>query len=240
MSGPSPPDRLLLYATPAHECSYLPRREAVTLFADPEYPKDAWLQGALTEQGFRRSGRHMYRPRCPRCTACEAVRVPVGEFRPSRSQRRTWARNRGLTVRVRPQGFETEHYELYVRYVTGRHPGGGMDDPSPEKYRDFLLCDWSDTRLVEFRDGRRLLAVAVSDRLPGALSAVYTFFDPAQVQRGLGVHAVLWQIDAARRAGLDWLYMGYVIEGCRKMAYKGCYRPQERLRGGRWTRMADC
>ena len=77
MNGPRSPERLLLYATPAHECSYLPGREAVTLFADPEFPKDPQVQGMLTEQGFRRSGQHLYRPRCSGCAACEAVRVPV-------------------------------------------------------------------------------------------------------------------------------------------------------------------
>ncbi len=236
MSGPSWSDRLLLYATPAHECSYLPQREAVTLFADPEHPKDPWLQGVLTEQGFRRSGRHLYRPRCPSCSACQAVRVPAREFVPNRSQRRTWRRNRDLQVRVMAQDFVPEHYALYERYVTARHPGGGMDEPTPAKYRDFLLCGWADTRLVEFRDGATLLAVAVSDRLPRALSAVYTFYEPGDAGRGLGVYAVLWQIEAARQAGLDWLYMGFAIAGCRKMEYKTGYRPQERLRDGRWQR----
>jgi arginine-tRNA-protein transferase len=234
LSGPSPSQRLLLYATPAHECSYIPAREAVTLFADPDHPKDPWLQGALTEQGFRRSGRHIYRPRCPQCSACEPVRVCAQAFAPNRSQRRTWRRNRDLQVQVREQSFVREHYDLYVRYVTQRHPDGGMDDPTPGKYEDFLLCPWSDTRLIEFRECDELIAVAVSDRLPEALSAVYTFFAPEHESRGLGVYAVLWQIHAARQAGMRWLYLGYAIDACRKMAYKQLYRPQERFRNGRW------
>jgi len=235
LNGPHPAERLLLYATPTHECSYLPGRDAVTLFADPEYPKDAHLQGLLTEQGFRRSGQHLYRPRCPGCCACESVRVPVARFEPNRSQRRAWRRNQDLTVTVRDQAFRQEHYELYARYVVERHPGGGMDDPTPARFKDFLLCPWTETRLVEFRDANRLLAVAVSDQLPNALSAVYTFFDPDEERRGLGVHAVLWQIDAARHAGLPWVYLGYAVSGCAKMSYKAVYRPQERLRGGRWV-----
>ena len=239
MNGPRAGDRLLLYATPVHECSYLPSREAITLFADPEFPKDAALQGMLTQQGFRRSGQHLYRPRCPGCCACESVRVPVDAFTPSRSQRRTWRRNDDLDVRSVRQSFRQEHYDLYARYVVERHPGGGMDDPTPAKYEDFLLCPWADTRLVEFRAGGRLVAVAVSDRLADALSAVYTFFDPDEQCRGLGVYAVLWQIEAARRNGLRWVYLGYAVDGCRKMAYKGLYRPQERLRHGRWVRVND-
>ena len=237
MSGDSNAKHLQLSATPAHECSYLSDRIAVTLFADPQHPKDPWLQGLLSAQGFRRSGSHLYRPQCPNCNACEAVRVRVEDFKPSRSQRRCWQRNRDLDVTVVAQGFVQEHYDLYARYVTTRHAGGGMDEPSPEKYQDFLLCAWAQTRLVEFRRDGELLAVAVSDHLPDALSAVYTFFTPEQALRGLGVYAVLWQLEAARRAGLTWLYLGFAIDDCAKMRYKRDYKPQQRLRKGRWS---DC
>lgn len=235
MSTRASSQTLRLYATPEHECSYLSDRIAVTLFADPQYTKDSWVQGALTEQGFRRSGPHLYRPHCPGCVACEAVRIAASRFKPSRSQRRTWQRNRDLHVSVREQSFEQEHYDLYVRYVTTRHAGGGMDEPSPHKYQEFLLCPWAETRLLEFRLADRLLAVAVSDKLPDALSAVYTFFDPNDSARSLGVYAVLWQIEAARRAALHWLYLGYAIDDCAKMSYKRDYRPQQRFIGGQWT-----
>ena len=227
-------ERLLLYATPPHECSYLQGPDAVTVFADPEHPKNGWLHTTLADQGFRRSGRHLYRPQCPSCRACISVRVPVGRFTASRSQRRIWQRNRDLTVSVVEQSFRDEHYALYASYVCRRHPGGGMDAPTAEKYREFLLCDWSDTVMIEFRLDGDLLAVAVCDRLAHGLSAVYTFFDLDHAQRGLGVFAVLWEIHYAREIGLDWLYLGYWIENCRKMRYKGGYLPQERFIDGRW------
>src|SRR5690349_10675916 len=47
------------------------------------------------EEGDRRSGRMLYRTRCAACSACEPLRVPVAEFKPSRSQRRAWKRNEG-------------------------------------------------------------------------------------------------------------------------------------------------
>lgn len=229
-----PEGRLLLYATPPHECSYLHDSEAVTVFADPDHPKSPWLYSALARQGFRRSGTHLYRPQCPSCEACQSVRVAVGRFQPDRSQRRTIRRNADLQVRVLNQAFQQEHYDLYARYVVQRHPGGGMDDPTPAKYRDFLLAHWCDTWLVEFRLEQRLLAVSVCDRLPDGLSAVYTFFDCDHAERSLGSNAILWQVDAARREGLDWVYLGYWIESCQKMSYKARYAPQERYRAGAW------
>src|SRR5690606_28965955 len=56
--------KLGFYATPPHECNYLPGREAVTLFADPRFPKNTRLYSALADCGFRRSGEHLYIPHC--------------------------------------------------------------------------------------------------------------------------------------------------------------------------------
>ena len=69
------PGRMLLFVTPAHECSYLPDREATTVFVDPSHPKDAWLYSSLSKSGFRRSGEHLYRPECGECSACVPVRI---------------------------------------------------------------------------------------------------------------------------------------------------------------------
>lgn len=233
-----PPD-LLFYASPPHECSYLPEREAVTLFADPHRPMSRSLYTALADFGFRRSGKYVYRPRCPGCEACRPVRIPVAGFSPNRSQRRTLKRNRDLSItRVAP-AFSQEHYELYLRYIRQRHPGGGMDVDDPERYMEFLACDWAESWFVEFRLGGELLAVAVIDRLGDGLSAVYTFYAPEEAGRGLGTLAVLWQLEEARRQGLNWLYLGYWIEQSPKMAYKGRFRPLEMLEHGRWRRLPE-
>lgn len=110
-----------------------------------------------------------------------------------------------------------------------------MYPPSPEQFRSFLLCDWSDTRFVEFRNGDVLLAVAVMDRVHDGLSALYTFFDPDLSERSLGVQAVLWQIQHALDLGLPYLYLGYWIKQCQKMRYKSSYRPLEMFLGERWV-----
>ena len=114
-----------------------------------------------------------------------------------------------------------------------------MDGHTPGEYLEFLGGTWADMVFFEFREGRRLLAVAVADRLPDALSAVYSFYDPAFKARSLGVYCILWQIEAARRSGREWLYLGYWIAGCREMQYKNRYLPQERLIDGAWIRCTD-
>lgn len=219
--------KLSFYATPPHNCSYLPARESITLFADPRYPKTNRLYAALSERGFRRSGEHLYQPYCESCSACVPIRIPIEQFRPRRRHRRTCRQNEDLSLSYKPPRFEQEHYELYCRYLTARHAGGGMDDPSPDSYMNFLTASWADTLFLEMRQGDRLLAVAVSDQMPQALSAVYTFFDPDAARRSLGRYAILQQIELARSSGRRWLYLGYWIEGCRKMRYKTEYQPLE-------------
>ena len=229
------PARLRLFATPAHPCSYLAGREAATVFVDPGSPRNPALYTALSRAGFRRSGAHIYRPECPRCNACIPIRIPVARFRPRRSHRRIRAANRDLVFHARPARFEPEHFALYRRYVSARHAGGGMDDPSPGQYRDFLTSAWCDTLFFEYSLGASVVAVSVVDRLTDALSCVYTFFDPAHERRSLGTYAILHAIDVAHRSALEWLYLGYYVADSRKMRYKADYRPQERLVGGRWT-----
>lgn len=207
---------------------------AVSVYADPQVPPDTVLYSFLVNRGFRRSGGLLYRPHCPGCNACIPIRIPVSKFRPNRCQRRTLSRNRDLTVYRVPPLFKDEHFELYRRYLALRHPGGGMDDPRPEDYMNFLTCSGLDTGFYEFRAEGVLLAVSVVDHLLAGLSAVYTFYDPSAHARSLGTFSILWQIAEAQRRQLPWLYLGYWIVECSKMSYKSRFRPFEMYRNGRW------
>lgn len=231
--------RLQFYLTAPYPCSYLPGRMARSQVAAPGSLVDTVAYSELVRLGFRRSGQHVYRPRCDNCFACIPVRIPVAEFRPSRSQRRCQRRNADLVMRLRPLVFEESHYRLYRRYQQARHSGGGMDQDDREQYRGFLLQSRVDSALAEFTLGGEVVMVALVDRLLDGLSAVYTFFEPDLAGRGLGVHGVLSQIRLARDMGLPYLYLGYWIEDCRKMAYKRAYRPLEALRDGRWVALTS-
>src|SRR5690606_22591749 len=136
----------------------------------------------------------------------------------------------------------------YHRYLLARHRDGGMDDHGTTEFDQFLVGAWSDTRCLGLRepaapgsDGPgRLLAVAVTDRIPGGLSAVYTFYEPAEAARGLGTLAILRQLEWARREGLQHLYLGYWIEGHAKMDYKRRFRPLEAFDGRSWQAFPEC
>jgi len=233
--GSSPHTNLDFYLTPEHECSYLPDEDAMTLFADPSTNIDTLTYSELIRFGFRRSGTHVYRPRCPMCDACIPIRIPVERFKMSRSQRRNWKANADLQVTAVAAEFKLEHFELYQRYMHARHAGGGMDTDEQNKYIEFLINPYIDAIFYEFRDQGKLIAVAIVDKLDDALSAVYTYFDPDYSSRGLGVFAVLWQITQAQQMLKRHVYLGYWITNCQKMDYKDKYRPYEIFREGDWV-----
>ena len=50
-----------------------------------------------------------------------------------------------------PREFREEHYDLYARYIAGRHADGSMYPPSPSQFRSFLLAPWSRTIFPQAR-----------------------------------------------------------------------------------------
>ena len=226
--------RLQFYLTASYPCSYLANQQARSQVAAPSGMVDTMVYSELVRLGFRRSGLHVYRPHCDHCRACTPTRLRVDRFQPNRTQRRCLARNEDIEIRLKPLVYDEAHYRLYRRYQAARHAGGGMDQDDREQYRGFLLQSRIDSALIEYRLAGEVVMVALVDRLLDGLSAVYTFFEPGLERRSLGVFGVLQQIRLARELGLPYLYLGYWIADCRKMAYKRAYRPLEMLLQGRW------
>ena len=218
---------------PSHPCSYLPaQQEQVVVVMDDDLLNVVSYEQLLAA-GFRRSGALVYRPYCSACNACQSLRLCTSQFKPSRGQKRISRLNRDLTVMVSEEN-KPEYYPLYQRYIHQRHADGSMFPPSQGQYNDFLRCHWLTPRYLELRLNNRLLAVAVTDQLPNALSAMYTFYDPDDEARSLGSYAILCQLALAKQSGREWLYLGYFVNDCQKMRYKHNYLPHERFIAGKW------
>jgi arginine-tRNA-protein transferase len=229
-----PLSALHLYLTAPYPCSYLEGLEARSQVATPSFLISTPIYSELVRHGFRRSGTFTYRPRCDTCQQCVPVRVVADAFLPTRSQRRSYKQHKGLDVSLHALRDKAEYFELYRRYQEARHRDGGMDDDSPEQYRNFLLQSHVDTLLVEFRENNVLRMVSVIDVLADGLSAVYTFYDPDVPHSSYGTYNVLWQIELCHKLQLPYLYLGYWIADSRKMAYKVNFQPLQGLQDGVW------
>ena len=234
------------FVTTPTSCPYLPGRSERKVFTELNGSNAAELNDALGRIGFRRSQNVAYRPSCQNCSACVSVRVCAQEFEPTASQRRTTRRNTDLVVEARAPWATEEQYDLLTRYLSSRHPSGGMADMSEHDFAGMVEHSPVETCMVEYRepslDGRpgKLVGACLTDRQADGLSMVYSFFDTdAEARNGLGTLIILDHIQRASRAGLPYVYLGYWIEGSDRMAYKTKFRPLERLGPAGWRRMQD-
>jgi arginyl-tRNA--protein-N-Asp/Glu arginylyltransferase len=68
---------------------------------------------------------------------------------------------------------------------------------------------------------------------------VYSFFDSDHAARSLGTFMILDHITRARQMGLAYVYLGYWVQGSRKMDYKARFLPQQRLAPDGWVRVEE-
>lgn len=198
------------------------------------------LHDTLSRVGFRRSHGLVYAPVCPGCDACLAVRTVVAEFRPSASHRRVLKANADLTESIKSPRATGEQFELFTEYQESRHNGGDMATMDFYDYQALIEETPVETEIVEYRDARRrLVGACLTDRMSDGLSAVYSYFDPAQSRRSLGTYIILRMIERAVEEGLPYVYLGYWIEGSRKMSYKDRFRPLEYYAGDGWRLLPD-
>ena len=242
-----PRDAPQFYLTSPSVCPYLPGKEERKVFTHIVGKRARDLNEILTQGGFRRSQTIAYRPACESCRACVSVRVLVDEFEPSANLRRVAKANRDLIGATMPNRPTSEQYSLFRRYLDARHTDGGMADMTVLDYSMMVEDSHVDTRVIEYRHrgidsgitGRGtgdLVAVCLTDEMADGLSMVYSFYDPALRDRSLGTFMILEHIARARRMGLPYLYLGYWVEGSKKMDYKARFTPQERLMPSGWVR----
>jgi arginine-tRNA-protein transferase len=198
-------------------------------FQSGSMPEDVYE--ILLGHGFRRSGNLFYQNICPGCGECAQMRVPVASFAPSRSQKRTLRKNGDIGLSVVRAEFRKDVFDLYRRYSAFKHD----KNEGEETFRSFLCESPIDTRITLYHAGDTLAAAGWVDVLPRGLSSVYFAFEPDFASRSLGVFSVMREIELAKSMGLDYYYLGFVVENSPKMAYKAAFRPHQRLVEGTWA-----
>lgn len=232
------------FVTSPAPCPYLPGRSERKVFTELKGPHADSLNDALGRIGFRRSQTVAYRPSCIDCNACVSVRVVASEFVPSRSQKRTLEAHGDLVATVCRPWSTSEQFDLLQRYLSVRHPEGGMTTMDEVDFADMVEHTPVTSYVIEYRepsaDGAapgRLVGACLTDRQCDGLSMIYSFYDPESDRQGLGNYIILDHMRRSVEMGLTYVYLGYWVEGSARMQYKVRYRPMERLGRVGWERI---
>ena len=103
-----------------------------------------------------------------------------------------------------------------------------------------------DTHLTEYRPrrvaptpqrgpGRSMRSASPTGSPTGCRSSIPSTLPIMPAARSAPI-VILDHIEKARRLGLPHVYLGYWVEGSKKMGYKAAYLPQERLGLHGWSR----
>ena len=144
-------------------------------------------------------------------------------------------KNKNLTRNIASPTPSDDHYKLFKTNVTSRHDDGQMAKMDQSDFMSMVSNSPIETALISYNDAENeLVAAILCDLQSDGLSAVYSFFKPALTTRSLGTFMVLDLLGIAKDSDLNWLYLGYFVEGSQKMKYKSRYGPAEVFKNGQW------
>jgi len=162
----------------------------------------------------------------------EAERVVL-----SASQKRTLRNNGDIRVSVQSRPSLTfQKMALYEKYIRSKHADGkdGVpEDPLPALIA--LYAGYDRIIEMEYYIGKKLIAAGIIDEGEDSLSSNYFYYDTDHLDRRPGVFSILQEIFLARSMGKRYYYLGFYIEGNRKMVYKKYFRPNQIYKNGKWT-----
>lgn len=225
------------YLTGEEDCVYLENKKERKIFTSLTGVNSAQDFNLLTQKGFRRSQNMAYIPACEACSACKSTRIIVADFKPSKSQKRVFAKNKNIHRKICSTQPTAEQYELFEKYIAARHNGGDMSDMGIDDYIKMVEETPVNSRLFEYYNEQSLVAVVLTDILERGVSMVYSFFEPELIGNSLGKFLILDHVDYAREQQLPYVYLGFSIKGAKNMEYKERFKPQEQFDGDDWVRV---
>jgi leucyl-tRNA---protein transferase len=177
-------------------------------------------------QGWRHFGTYFFRySSLPDGLQIQPLRMCLADFTPNRSQRRSWQRNQDLITRVERALITPEYRRLFALHKTR------FLHNIPDALEDFLghhperqPCD---TRVIRVEHQQQLLAAHFIDLAEHSLSSVYSIYNPAWSERGLGIFTILKAIEYAKSLGKTWYYPGYATREPSHYDYKKSFAALE-------------
>jgi len=214
-----------------YDCAYLPNKTVRMNYKHIEKATQKY-NTALIHRGWRRFGSYYFHPICNGCNECKSLRINVNEFKLSKSQKKSIKRNRDTEIIIQKPSLTQAHLDLYNRYHAFKHQKDDWShrNISPREYKENFVEGAHEfgKEVLYIQDGK-IIGVDLIDILDDGISSIYFYYDPDFPRLSLGVYSLLYQIELAKILELDWIYLGYWVDGCKAFAYKSNFQPQELL-----------
>ncbi len=216
------------------KCSYICNKKEQRLFIKlDENQEDFFYE--LMNYGFRRNYNHMYLPICSECKSCVSSRIKIDGFKLKKSQKRNLNKNKNLKFLKSKYSNIENRYELFKKYLIQRHPEGQMKIMNETEFNDFFYKSPVKNFIYDVIDeNKKYIGSILLDNLKQSFSAVYSFYDPEEYKKGLGIFMILKTIDEMKKKNLEYLYLGYWIKESKKMSYKSNFNNLQILVNGKW------
>ncbi len=216
-----------------HACSYIPGKRMRMNYKQVEMVSKTFAT-AVAQRGWRRFGRNFIYPVCFGCTACQSMRIDVANYKYSKSQRKAINRNEETKIVIQEPSITQSRLDLYNKYhaYKAKIDGWNHQDITDQEYYENFVDGAHDfgKELLYFIDDK-LVGVDLIDILDDGISSVYCYYDPDYPRNSLGTYSLLYEIKLAENLGLDWVYLGYWVEGCKAFEYKENFQPIQILEG---------
>ncbi|MEA3418162.1 MAG: arginyltransferase [Campylobacterota bacterium] len=216
-----------------YECAYLPGRSVRMHYKYVPKASQAFAT-AVINRGWRRFGKYFFHPICNGCNECKSIRINVNDYHYTKSQRKAIKRNKETRIIVQKPTLTKSHLDLYNKFHAYKHEKDEWKYRAisqREYYENFVDGAHDFGKEILYIKDDKLIGVDLIDVLEDGISSIYFYYDPDYARLSLGTYSLLYQINLATILDLDWIYLGYWVEGCKAFAYKPKFQPQELLDG---------
>jgi arginine-tRNA-protein transferase len=187
----------------------------------------------LLIRGWRRFGPAYFRPACSPCGECHSIRLDVHRFEPTTSQRRALRRSARFRIEMGRPRIDADRLTLHQHWHGTREDARGWEPTqlTEDEYATQFAFPSSTGREMAWYDGQRLVALGLVDVTANCFSAAYFFYHPDIARLSPGIGNVMRCVEMARELGCQHMYLGYRVQECPSLTYKGFFQPHEVLVG---------
>ena len=223
------------YLTNTEPCPYLTNREEKKIFLIMDDINKSNEYEHLIKSGFRRSHNILYNQVCADCNLCKSIRINVNNFKLSKSNKRVLNKNKNLFIKKLSNNPSKEQFILFKKYLEFKHNDSEMNEMNFHDYCKMFDSKGINTKIYEYFYEGELAGCVISDFLEGSISMVYSFYSEIFLKNSFGKYVILDHFRLAKDFDMDYVYLGYWVEGSTKMEYKNSFNSSEVLIDNKWT-----